>query len=479
MATASPGEALTRRIMGIETEYGLTCFSGGKRALGPEELARYLFRPVVSRYSSSNVFLPNGSRAYLDVGAHPEYATAECDDLDQVVAQHVAGDRIFDELARRAESALAADGIEAAVYLFKNNVDSVGNSYGCHENYLVARDAVLKTLGKRVMAFLITRQLICGAGMIAKPKPDHPAQFILSQRADQVFESVSSATTRSRPVINTRDEPHADSHRFRRMHIIVGDANMAEPTTALKLGSMLLVLEMIEAGIPVPEIELERPVAQGRVVARDLTGTARLDCVGGDTTSALEVQDGFYRAARSWLERRPEPDARGTSNQTMARVVELWGRTLRAVAEGDFNLIDTEIDWAIKYKLLTSYQARLHADLTHPKLAQLDLAYHDVRSSRGVFGALTRHGRVTRWLDEDDVAHATHTPPATTRARARGEFLGRARELGVPVTADWQHVKVARPEPVSAEFSDPFVQDPAELADMLAVLDRAAAAQEG
>lgn len=193
-----------RRIMGIEVEYGIACVADSTKRLGPEETARYMFRPVIEEWGSSNIFHPNASRLYLDVGSHPEIATAECDSLRQLIAYEHAGDRIVDQLAIDAEANLARDGIGGQVYLFKNNLDTVGNSYGCHENYLVSRDVVLKHLGRDILAFLITRQLIAGAGHIVDGK------FQLSQRADHVWEGVSSATTRSRPIINTRDEPHAD-----------------------------------------------------------------------------------------------------------------------------------------------------------------------------------------------------------------------------------------------------------------------------
>ena len=213
-----------RRIMGVETEFGVAAYRGGKAVLTPEEVSRYLFRPVVAKHRSSNIFTANGSRLYLDVGSHPEFATAECDSVTQLLNYDKAGEAIFSQLAAEAVESLAADRIDADVYLFKNNVDSAGNSYGAHENYLISRDLALKSFGKQLLPFLITRQLICGAGMIQK------GRFVISQRADQVWEGVSSATTRTRPIINTRDEPHGDSHRFRRMHVIVGDSNMSEPT---------------------------------------------------------------------------------------------------------------------------------------------------------------------------------------------------------------------------------------------------------
>ena len=192
----------TRRVMGVETEFGVTAFRDGSQVLSPEEVARYLFRPVVSAHRSSNIFVDNASRLYLDVGAHPEYATAECDSITQLLNSDKAGELIFDRLSRTAEEALAADRIGGEIYLFKNNVDSRGNSYGAHENYLISRELALKPFSVQLMPHMITRQLICGAGLIKKNR------FVISQRADQVWEGVSSATTRTRPIINTRDEPH-------------------------------------------------------------------------------------------------------------------------------------------------------------------------------------------------------------------------------------------------------------------------------
>ena len=239
---------MTRRIFGIETEYGVTCTFQGQRRLSPDEVARYLFRRVVSWGRSSNVFLRNGSRLYLDVGSHPEYATAECDELQELVTHDKAGERILEGLQVDAEQRLAGEGILGDIYLFKNNTDSAGNSYGCHENYLVGRQGEFFRLAEVLIPFLVSRQLICGAGKVLQTP--RGATYTVSQRAEHVWESVSSATTRSRPIINTRDEPHADAERFRRLHVIVGDSNMSEPTTLLKVGSTDLVLRLLEAGLP-------------------------------------------------------------------------------------------------------------------------------------------------------------------------------------------------------------------------------------
>lgn len=443
-----------RRIMGIETEYGLsTATPKSQRALSPDEVARVLFRPIVEKYASSNIFATNASRLYLDVGSHPEVATAECDSLSQLIAHECAGDRVMNRLALQAEDSLAAEGNERAVYLFKNNVDSAGHSFGCHENYLISRHMVLKDLGVALLPFLITRQLICGAGMVQPAKGDNPAQFLLSQRADQVWEGVSSATTRSRPIINTRDEPHGDSRRFRRMHIIVGDSNMAEPSIALKVGSTLLMLEMLEAGFELPELEIADPIHHIRSIARDVTGSTPLPLASGGTITALEVQQQLCARARDWLAHREDA---GTPTAELERVVDLWERILLAIETGDFSGVNREIDWVIKLELLERYRSRLGGNWAHPKLTQVDMTYHDIRPRRGLYDVLLRRGMIERWIEDEDIERAVTSAPPTTRAALRGKFLAAAEECGAHVTVDWTRLKVNRPEPRTEELLDPF-----------------------
>ena len=444
--------------MGVETEFGVAAYDGSRQVLTPEEVARYLFRPVVAQHRSSNVFTSNASRLYLDVGSHPEYATAECDSLSQLLAYDKAGERIFHQLSQQCDEALRNDGFAGSTYLFKNNVDSRGNSYGAHENYLISRELALKSFGQQLLPFLITRQLICGAGKIAGDK------FVISQRADQVWEGVSSATTRTRPIINTRDEPHGDSHRYRRMHVIVGDSNMSEPTFALKVGSMLLVIEMLEAGFDLPDMELADPIAHIRDIAADPTGAIELTLAEGGTVTALEVQQRTLDAAKRWLEQRPDE---GTPNEEMARVVDLWARVLDAIATQDFSGVDTEIDWVIKRKLLTQFKDRLGCGWDHPKLAQIDLTYHDINPQRGLFYVLERKGLAARWIEDAAIEHAVDNPPATTRAAVRGEFLTAVRERGLAHNVDWVHLKVNRPEPRTVELQDPFANADDAAADLI------------
>ena len=453
LATSYP-----RRVMGVETEFGVAAYDGSRQVLTPEEVARYLFRSVVAQHRSSNVFTANASRLYLDVGSHPEYATAECDSLSQLLAYDKAGERIFHQLSQQCDEALRNDGFAGSTYLFKNNVDSRGNSYGAHENYLISRELALKSFGQQLLPFLITRQLICGAGKIAGDK------FVISQRADQVWEGVSSATTRTRPIINTRDEPHGDSHRFRRMHVIVGDSNMSEPTFALKVGSMLLVIEMLEAGFDLPDMELADPIAHIRDIAADPTGAIELTLAAGGTVTALEVQQRTLDAAKRWLEQRPDE---GTPNEEMARVVDLWARVLDAIATQDFSGVDTEIDWVIKRKLLTQFKNRLGCGWDHPKLAQIDLTYHDINPERGLFYLLERKGLAARWIEDAAIEEAVAKPPATTRAAIRGEFLSAVRERGLAHNVDWVHLKVNRPEPRTGELQDPFANADDAAADLI------------
>lgn len=455
--------------MGVETEFGVAAYDGSRQVLTPEEVARYLFRSVVAQHRSSNVFTANASRLYLDVGSHPEYATAECDSLSQLLAYDKAGERIFHRLSQQCDEALRNDGFAGSTYLFKNNVDSRGNSYGAHENYLISRELALKSFGQQLLPFLITRQLICGAGKIAGEK------FVISQRADQVWEGVSSATTRTRPIINTRDEPHGDSHRFRRMHVIVGDSNMSEPTFALKVGSMLLVIEMLEAGFDLPDMELADPIAHIRDIAADPTGATELTLAAGGTVTALEVQQRTLEAAKRWLKDRPDE---GTPNEEMARVVDLWTRMLDAIAAQDFSGVDTEIDWVIKRKLLTQFKDRLGCGWDHPKLAQIDLTYHDINPDRGLFYVLERKGLAARWIDDTAIEEAVDNPPATTRATIRGEFLTAVRERGLAHNVDWVHLKVNRPEPRTVELQDPFATTDDAAADLISWV-RAQETEEG
>ncbi|MGW3586149.1 Pup--protein ligase [Streptomyces rubiginosohelvolus] len=439
---------MDRRIFGLENEYGVTCTFRGQRRLSPDEVARYLFRRVVSWGRSSNVFLRNGARLYLDVGSHPEYATPECDNVTELVTHDKAGERILEGLLVDAERRLHEEGIAGDVYLFKNNTDSAGNSYGCHENYLVARHGEFSRLADILIPFLVTRQLICGAGKVLQTP--RGAVYCVSQRAEHIWEGVSSATTRSRPIINTRDEPHADAERYRRLHVIVGDSNMSETTMLLKVGATDLVLRMIEAGTVMRDLTLENPIRAIREVSHDLTGQRKVRLASGREASAIEVQREYYEKAVDFVERR------GIRTGTVDQVLELWGRALDAIEAQDLDLIDTEIDWVMKYKLIERYRAKHNMTMSNPRVAQIDLAYHDIHRRRGLFYLLEKKGQTARICNDLKIFEGKSVPPQTTRARLRGDFIRRAQEQRRDFTVDWVHLKLNDQAQRTVLCKDPF-----------------------
>jgi proteasome accessory factor A len=436
-----------RRIFGIETEYGVTCTFHGQRRLSPDEVARYLFRRVVSWGRSSNVFLSNGARLYLDVGSHPEYSTPECDNIVDLVAHDKAGERILEGLLVNADQRLREEGIAGDIYLFKNNTDSAGNSYGCHENYLVPRHGELGRLTDILTPFLVTRQMICGAGKVL-PTP-RGTVYCVSQRAEHIWESVSSATTRSRPIINTRDEPHADAERFRRLHVIVGDSNMSETTTLLKVGSTDLILRMVEAGAMMREMTLENPIRAIREVSHDMTGRRRVRLANGREMSALDIQYEYLTRAKDFTNKNG-------LDAISERVLGMWEQALGAIETGNLDKIAREIDWVTKYQLIERYRARHDLPLSSPRVAQLDLAYHDVRRGRGLYYLLQRSGAVDRVTRDLDIFEAKSIPPQTTRARLRGEFIRQALEKRRDFTVDWVHLKLNDQAQRTVLCKDPF-----------------------
>ncbi|MER5278520.1 Pup--protein ligase [Streptomyces sp. NPDC002809] len=439
---------MDRRIFGLENEYGVTCTFRGQRRLSPDEVARYLFRRVVSWGRSSNVFLRNGARLYLDVGSHPEYATPECDNLTELVTHDKAGERILEGLLVDAERRLHEEGIAGDVYLFKNNTDSAGNSYGCHENYLVARHGEFSRLADILIPFLVTRQLICGAGKVLQTP--RGAVYCVSQRAEHIWEGVSSATTRSRPIINTRDEPHADAERYRRLHVIVGDSNMSETTMLLKVGATDLVLRMIEAGTVMRDLTLENAIRAIREVSHDITGQRKVRLASGREASAIEVQREYYEKAVDFVDRR------GIRTGNVEKVLELWGRTLDAIEAEDLDRIGTEIDWVMKYKLIERYRAKHNMTMSNPRVAQIDLAYHDIHRRRGLYYLLERKGQAARICNDLKIFEGKSVPPQTTRARLRGDFIRRAQEQRRDFTVDWVHLKLNDQAQRTVLCKDPF-----------------------
>jgi proteasome accessory factor A len=366
----------------------------------------------------------------------------------ELVTHDKAGERILEGLLVDAERRLHEEGIAGDVYLFKNNTDSAGNSYGCHENYLVARHGEFSRLADILIPFLVTRQLLCGAGKVLQTP--RGAVYCVSQRAEHIWEGVSSATTRSRPIINTRDEPHADAERYRRLHVIVGDSNMSETTMLLKVGATDLVLRMIEAGTVMRDLTLENPIRAIREVSHDITGRRKVRLASGREASALEVQREYYEKAVDFCERR------GIRTGTVERVLELWGRTLDAIEAEDLDRIGTEIDWVIKYKLLERYRAKHNMTMSHPRVAQIDLAYHDIHRRRGLYYLLEKKGQTARICDDLKIFEGKSVPPQTTRARLRGDFIRRAQEQRRDFTVDWVHLKLNDQAQRTVLCKDPF-----------------------
>ena len=437
---------MDRRIFGLENEYGVTCTLRGQRRLSPDEVARYLFRRVVSWGRSSNVFLENGARLYLDVGSHPEYATPECDDLEDLVAHDKAGERILEGLVHSAEQRLEEEGIRGEIFLFKNNTDSAGNSYGCHENYLVSRHKDFHRTVDVLIPFLVTRQIFLGAGKLTQTP--RGTSYSLSQRAEHIWEGVSSATTRSRPIINTRDEPHADAERFRRLHVIAGDSNMSEYATFVKVGTVAALLQMIERDVVFRDLTLENPIRSIRDISHDLTCRKKVRLANGRELSALDIQweylDRALRFARS----------PGFPPQ-IQRAVDMWEHLLTGLEKDPFSL-DREVDWVIKYKILERYRTKRNLAMSDPRLAMLDLSYHDVDRSRGIYNIMAARDMVDRIVPESRVAEAVRTPPQTTRARLRGKFIRVAKARKRDFTVDWVHLKLNDQAQRTVLCKDPF-----------------------
>lgn len=442
---------MRRRVVGIETEYGLTAAStdGRPPVVDADRAARYLFSPLLHRGRSSNLFLRNGGRLYLDVGSHPEYATAECDRLEDLLAQDRAGSAMLADLAVRGDAQLMREGVPAELHLFRNNLDAQGNSFGCHENYLLHRRRDFREVADALVAFFITRQVLVGSGHVRVV--GGRATYCFSQRADQMWDAVSSATTRSRPIINTRDEPLADSGSYRRMHVIVGDTNVAEPTTALKAGATELLLGAVEDGLQLQDLALADPMRSIREINGDLTGRTEVDLADGRRMSAPRIQ----REIRERVLAHTDVDALDDLHRY---VVDLWGRGLDAVESGDWSTIETELDWAVKHKLLGSYLARSGATWDDPRVTRLSLGYHDITDG-GLLPRMEAAGLVRRLTTPAQVMRAVDTPPATTRAALRGRVIGAAEDARRDLTADWMHLRIDDQSAQPLSLGDPLVSE--------------------
>ena len=452
---------MDKRIFGIETEYGVTCTLRGQRRLSPDEVARYLFRRVVSWGRSSNVFLENGARLYLDVGSHPEYATPECDSIYECTVHDKAGERKLEELLIGAEQRLKDEGIRGTIYLFKNNTDSAGNSYGCHENYLTRRSAEPEKYQQHLIPFLISRQIFTGAGQVLQTA--RGPIFSIAQRAEHIWESMSSATTRSRPIINTRDEPHADAEMYRRLHVIVGDSNMSEYTTFLKLGSTACMLRMIESeDVSLRDLTLENPVRAIRDFSHDISCRKKVRLESGRELSALDIQREYLNSALKYA------DTHGFTTSEL-KALEMWEHCITTI-ENDPLKLSTEVDWVIKHNLIEAFRSKHGLALDDARVQALDLQYHDIRQDRGIFYRLQARSMVDRICEEQDIVDAMDIAPQTTRARLRSEFIIAAKEKKRYYTVDWVHLKINDQAQKTVLCKDPFVYEDDRVERLIASL---------
>lgn len=482
------------RIFGVETEYGVSV-TGADKPVEAGQVAMAMFRPVVSRSRSTNTYLKNGSRLYLDVGSHPEYATAEARDPMDALAQDLAGERTMAGLALAAQEQLrASHGEHATIHVFKNNVDSAGHAFGCHENYLVRRFVPLPVIEAQLLPFLITRQSFTGAGRLT------PEGLQITQRADFLDEAVSSATTRARPMVNTRDEPHADPEAFRRLHVIIGDSNRSQWATWMKLTTTHLVLCVIEdaarRGEPsgFERLAFADPGAANRAVSRDVTcSRARLALADGGEITALDMQRRYLdsverfvasprgEAVRASLPAGMVDEALRQWRGVLADLGELAGASgtagsaaIAALSEHDavrraFATLADRVDWVAKLRLFAALHARGVA-LSRQRLEQLDMDYHDVAAGR-VYASLLDRGAMRRLAEDGDIDAASRTAPADTRAALRGAFVSRALDRGVRFSCDWTTLSVSEPVHASAVLIDPFRSTPTDdVARLMAAL---------
>jgi Pup amidohydrolase len=360
-----------------------------------------------------NIILPNGSRYYVD-HAHPEYSSPECSNARDAVIWDKAGERI---LADSIEAARAIVPDADTVFIYKHNSDGKGNSFGCHENYLVDRGVPFPQLVKHLMPFFVTRQVFTGAGKVGAENGADKVDYQVSQRADFFEVEVGLETTFKRPIINTRDEPHADPERFRRLHVIVGDANMSELSTYLKIGSTALILRMIEDDFITDDLTLMEPVRAMRVVSHDPGCAATIEMSDGRSASAVEVQWEFLRLAKKYAENNE-------TSEVDLDVLERWENVLERLEDDPLSLAK-QLDWVAKLSLMEAYRERDGLEWDHPKLKLIDMQYHDVRRPKSLYWKLADGGKIDRLVSDDEIAWAVDHPPEDTRAYFRGECLRR------------------------------------------------------
>ncbi len=446
------------KVMGIETEYGIitrgvedhnpilassvliNSFASPRlrkvrwdyEEESPLRDARGFERPGLEPLEDEgglvSVILDNGARYYVD-HAHPEYSTPECTNARDLVIHDKAGERVLAESIRASRRVMQPN---QSIVAYKNNSDGKGNSYGTHENYLMSRVTPFPMIVRYLTPFLVTRQIFTGAGKVGSEgiNARHNVDFQLTQRADFFEVEVGLETTFKRPIINTRDEPHADPEKYRRLHVIMGDANMSEVATFLKVGTTAIVLKMIEDDFISADLSLAEPVAALKAISADPTCRVTVSLADGRTVRAVDLQWEFLEWARKYLVSRDV-------DPVTAEILSRWEQILSAL-ESDPMVADRQLDWVAKLRLLEAYRDRRGLDWDDPKLALVDLQYHDIRMDKGLYYKLLEQGHMERLVTEEEILHAVAEPPPDTRAWFRGQAL---RRFSTSIaTASWDGI---------------------------------------
>jgi proteasome accessory factor A len=442
---------MKKRIYGLENEFGIAFTCNGRRTLPSEKVVRYLFEKLITTEGFLNVFLENGARFYLDTGCHPEYATPECASPMDVMIYDKAGERILENLLNYAQNKVHEEGFQGELAIFKNNTDFVGNSYGCHENYLADRTADFYYMAEQLIPFLVTRQIFTGAGKVFRTR--RGTVYHISQRAQHIRQKISGTTTNERSIINTRDEPHAIKEKYRRLHIIVGDSNMSEFSTYLKVGTTALVLQMIEDDFLPTTFSLRNPVRAIKDISRDLTCREAVPLNSGKKYSALELQKEYLDLAHRYYSTR-------TMSPEAADILQKWEYVLTKLEEDPMQL-HREIDWVIKLHLLQAYGERtnLAPEASGDRLLMLDLQYHDIRREKGLYFLLERKNQVVRLATNEQIETAMVDPPQNTRAKMRGELIKLAKMKRIPYDLDWNYIRIGYLLNLWVKCNDPFQEE--------------------
>ncbi len=376
----------------------------------------------------ANVILTNGARLYVD-HAHPEYSTPEVTTPLDIVRWDKAGEQVMLDAARRAGQLPGGD----QIVLYKNNTDNKGSSYGAHENYLMRRSTPFGDIVRHLTPFFVSRQVVVGSGRVGIGQDGREHGFQISQRADFFEVEVGLETTLKRPIINTRDEPHADPEKYRRLHVIIGDANLSEVSTYLKVGTTALVLAMIEDRFIGADLTVDGAVSALRAVSHDPTLRRTITLTDGRTLTGVQLQLEYLDLAKKYVEDRLGSDADPQTVDVLAR----WESVLDRL-ERDPMLCAQELDWVAKLKLLEQYRSRDGLDWSDAKLQLIDYQYSDIRPEKGLYQRLVGLGRMEQLLTPDQVESAMHDPPEDTRAYFRGRCLEKYAEH--VAAASWDSV---------------------------------------